>query len=370
MNSFCRVTGKAPGEVPADPAVLGRAIRHALPAAAGITPARWSNIRSLLLKALEITGCRIMPGRSLYPLTPAWAALMASLQNDKYFRASLSRLAHYGSAQGIAPEDVDQSVFDRFGEAIREDSFIRNQRVAHQSAVRMWNRAAATIPGWPQVRIAEVRSSQPYVFPLSTFPEAFQRDVEAWLDRLGGQSGLLEEGPRKPLRPRSLQQRRFYLRQAASALVHRGRDAATIGGLADLVAPEAFRAVLGFFLERSGNQPTSQIHGIAMHLKAIARHYVGVAPADLEKLGRMVTKVAPPQQGMTVKNRLALKQLEDPMLLARLIRLPAATYARLPPRGPDAAQGPALPDRPGGADLAVPRRFAWAIWPGSSSTAI
>ena len=38
VNSFCRVTGKAPGEVPADPAVLGRAIRHALPAAAGITP--------------------------------------------------------------------------------------------------------------------------------------------------------------------------------------------------------------------------------------------------------------------------------------------------------------------------------------------
>src|SRR4051794_4687960 len=143
-NSFCRVTGKAPCEVPADPAVLGRIMRHALPAAAGVTPARWSNIKSLLLKALEITGCRIMPGRSLYPLTPPWAALMALLQHDRYFTASLSRLAHYGSAQGIAPDDVDQGVFDRFGEAIRNDSLIRNQAVAHQNAIRMWNRAAAT----------------------------------------------------------------------------------------------------------------------------------------------------------------------------------------------------------------------------------
>jgi integrase len=333
VRSCCRVLGKAPCEVPADPGVLGRTIRRALPAAAGITPARWSNIKSLLLKAMEITGCRVLPGRSLHPLTPPWAELYEGLQGDRYFRASLSRLMHFCSAQRITPLEVDQSVFDRFGQAIVKDSFIRNQSTAYQNAIRLWNRAADSIADWPKARISEVRYHQPYALPLSAFPATFQAEAQDWLDRLAGRTGLLDDGPSKPLRPRSIEQRRFYLRQAASALVHRGRAIAEINGLVALVSIAAFRDILNFFLERSGNRPTSQIHGIATHLKAIARHYVGVAPADLEKLGQMVRKVAPPQQGLTTKNRLALKQLEDPLLLARLIRLPAETYARLPREG-------------------------------------
>ena len=38
VRSLCRVLGKTPGEVPADPGVLGRALRRALPATAGISP--------------------------------------------------------------------------------------------------------------------------------------------------------------------------------------------------------------------------------------------------------------------------------------------------------------------------------------------
>ena len=49
VRSLCRVLGKPPFEVPADPGVLGRALRRALPAASGISPARWANIKSLAL---------------------------------------------------------------------------------------------------------------------------------------------------------------------------------------------------------------------------------------------------------------------------------------------------------------------------------
>ena len=346
VRSLCRVLGQPPSEVPADPAVLGRALRRALPAAAGIAPARWANIKSLLVKALAVTGCKVLPGRSLHPLTPAWTALDARLP-DKYSRAALSRLMHYCSAHGIEPHDVDQAVFDGFGQALRRDSFIRNQRVAHQSAARLWNRAVATVPGWPQVRLEQPRYAKPYALRLETFPAAFQADVELWLSRLAG-DGLLDEGPARPLRPRSLEQRRFYLRQAASALVQGGRDPATITGLADLVTVEAMQAILRFFLARSGNRPTSQIHGLATHLKAISRHHVGVTPDVLAQLGRMVRRVAPPQTGLALKNRLALQQFVDPVLLERLIRLPDKVYATLPPAGMP------LPPR-------TALRFQWAL---------
>ena len=182
---------------------------------------------------------------------------------------------------------------------------------------------------------------------LDVFPASFQDEVEDWLRRLAGE-GPLEEGPLRPLRPRSLEQRRFYLRQAASALVHSGRDAANIVGLGDLVTVAAMQAILRFFLARSGNKPTSQIHGIATHLKAIARHHVGASPAVLEQLGRMVRRVAPPQNGLALKNRLALKQFEDPELLRRLVRLATEIYATLPPSGAP------LPPR-------VALRYQWAL---------
>ena len=129
VRSLGQVLGKTPAEIPAEPGVLGRLIRRAMPAAAGVNPRRWANIKSLAIKALHLSGCKVMPSRSLHPLTPAWAELDALLPT-RYFRAALSRLMHFCSAQGIEPAAVDQAVFDRFGAAIMHDSFIRNQRIA------------------------------------------------------------------------------------------------------------------------------------------------------------------------------------------------------------------------------------------------
>ena len=215
------------------------------------------------------------------------------------------------------------------------------------------------------------RYAKPYVLRLDVFPASFQDEVEAWLRRLAGE-GPLEEGPLRPLRPRSLEQRRFYLRQAASALVHSGRDAANIAGLGDLVTVAAMQAILRFFLARSGNKPTSQIHGLATHLKAIARHQVGVTPAVLEQLGRMVRRVAPPQNGLALKNRLALKQFEDPELLRAAGPAGDGDLRHLAAggRAAAAARGAALPVGPGGAAPAGRTDAAGQSRRRSSSTGI
>ena len=77
IRTVCRVLGHSPSELPADTALLGRLIRKAMPAAAGVSPSRWANARSLLLRALKLTGLAIMPGRRLHPLAPAWKGLEA-----------------------------------------------------------------------------------------------------------------------------------------------------------------------------------------------------------------------------------------------------------------------------------------------------
>ena len=333
IRTVCRVLGHTPHELPADLALLNRLLRKALPAAARVKPRRWANVRSLLLRALKLTGTSIMPGRRLHPLTPAWAALDGLLP-ERFMRAGLSRFMRWCSAEGIEPPDVTVAVSERFRMAVLNDSLIQNGWSTCQATVRLWNQAVAAIPGWPQVVIPFTPAKARYVLPLESFSPAFQADAERWLDRLAGDGDLDEEGPLQPARPATLRKWRFAIRQLASALVVAGRDPAQITSLADLVTPEAAQLILRFYLERAGGKPGAQTQALAAHLKAIARHHVAVAPEVMAKLQRMARKVTPPAQGMTDKNRAALRQFADPRQQQRLVALPARLYAGLPAADP------------------------------------
>jgi hypothetical protein len=176
LRTVCRVLGYSPHELPADTALLGRLIRKAMPAAAGVSPSRWTNARSLLQAALKRSGLAIMPGRRLHPLAPAWAALAATLPN-RYDRAMLSRLMRWASAEGIDPEHLDQAAMDRFGTALMQDSLHQNPRDCWRRTVVAWNAAVEGVSGWPQLRFVPPPGPERYVLALEAFPASFQADV-------------------------------------------------------------------------------------------------------------------------------------------------------------------------------------------------
>ena len=94
-----------------------------------------------------------------------------------------------------------------------------------------------------------------WTLPWSAFPETLYCDAIRYLDRLGGRDPL-EELPFRPVRPLTLQHREYQIRQFASGLVMRGRDASTLTSLADLVAIDAFKDGLRYLLERRGGKST------------------------------------------------------------------------------------------------------------------
>ena len=254
------------------------------------------------------------------------------------------------SAEGIAPEEVDQAVIERFGRALCEDSLHRHPLDAWQRTVGGWNRAVDTIArlaaGAARAATAGARG---LCAAAGGVPGRRSRPMSrSGSTRLAGKAGL-DVGPVRPLRPVTIAKWRFAMRQLASALVLSGRQPATLTSLADLVTPEAAAAILGFFLERAGNRPCAQTQGLAARLKAIAEHHVGVAPAVLAQLQRMARRVTPPAQGMTDKNRATLRQFADPAMQRRLVNLPAVLFARLPtPVCPAQAAGAAPAVGPGG----------------------
>src|SRR5437899_1124591 len=56
LRSLCRVFGKDPAELVADPRALRRRMKEFGPAVAGLSPGRWRNICSLSMSALKSVG--------------------------------------------------------------------------------------------------------------------------------------------------------------------------------------------------------------------------------------------------------------------------------------------------------------------------
>jgi hypothetical protein len=125
VHSVCRVLGADPSLVPAEPRQLRPKLAKLTPAMAGVGAGRWSNIKSLTLKALKRAGLKSMPGRSREALAPDWEALRALLP-DPHWRSGLSRFMSYCTACGIAPGAVTAQAFIQFGHAVESFSFVRD----------------------------------------------------------------------------------------------------------------------------------------------------------------------------------------------------------------------------------------------------
>ncbi|MFO1039754.1 MAG: hypothetical protein U1E45_23170 [Geminicoccaceae bacterium] len=325
--SVARILGLPPASTPARLDLLRRQLARVLPAAHDMTRPRWNTVRSLFGKALRRAGIEVLPGRFLAKLDPAWAALRSRLVT-KTHRDRLSRLIHYCSANGIAPEAVDDVVIDAFREVMLNASLVRQPKIGAQRAVVCWNEAVDEVPGWPQRKLTVLELRDRYTLPLTDFPPSFQADVEAYLDHLAGKDPLVELAFR-PQRPRTIETRRYELGQIASALVRQGRAPATIRSLADLVNPEAAKLALRFILARSGNKVTTQTGGLAGLLLAVARHWVKVDEATEAALKAITKRCRPPKQGMNEKNRTTLRQFDDPVVVRKLLRLPDEVLAEL-----------------------------------------
>ena len=79
-----------------------------------------------------------------------------------------------------------------------------------------------------------------------------------WRERMANPDPLDEEAPARALRPATIEHRIYNFRQFASALVHTGHlPVEEITSLSVLFQPEAFKAALRFFLDRSGRRPSA-----------------------------------------------------------------------------------------------------------------
>jgi hypothetical protein len=138
-----------------------------------VIPARYSAVRNDLTKwhhvPAGLTAKTVMNHRSnakgalLYlarekgipehgaPLAAAWVELRAKVK-DALIRSRLSSFIRYCSANGIAPEEVDEIAVDRFIDYRARCSNPADVAFRRLLA-RAWNANFANIPGWPKLRL-------------------------------------------------------------------------------------------------------------------------------------------------------------------------------------------------------------------------
>ena len=318
VRTVARLLEAEPAAIAADPAALRRRLETIAPEAHEISRGRWANIRSLLGKALGLAR-PMMPGRSKQVILPEWQVLTAPLPFGRSVR--LVPLLRFLSARGLGPADVTAADLEDYRHAIMNDRLRKEPENSWDRLAWVWNWCRREVSGWPTIVIERPTKAITYILPWSAFPAPFRDDVDCFLRRLSGQD-LSEDGPPRPARPATLQKRCYQLRVAASALVHRGHDAAAIGSIDDLLSLERYQEILRFFLDRHSGQTSQQAAEMAAFLKGAAKHWVKVDEQTLDKMKRISSRLVIPRRGMTAKNRECLRPLDDPEKVAAFLGLP------------------------------------------------
>jgi hypothetical protein len=145
LRTIGRVLESPLEDIPAHPRLIGPRLRRVAPIAAGLSPGRWNNVRSLARAGLALVQ-PMAPGRHLNKLSPGWQRRADQLENRGQ-RIALSRFMRFCSALGVEPEAVTEKTVESFRDHL-EQTLKRPQEIFSMTA-KAWHRAQAAIPDWP-----------------------------------------------------------------------------------------------------------------------------------------------------------------------------------------------------------------------------
>ena len=319
IRTAARIVGRPLASIPADPRVLLNRLREVVPESAGISRKRAKDIRMLLRRAFRLTRA-MRPGRERQPLPPNWQALFNRVPNDTR-RMRLMRPLKYFSERGIGPEMVTREHADTFLKTIREGSLLKNPETDSHEIAHCWNRCLEEVPGWPSVTLNIVSRQVFYTLSWTAFPSGLKAEIDSYLDRLTA-TEFADDVPIRPIREATRHLRERQFRGFASALVLRGREPAAIRGIADLVALDAYKEGLRFFLGRQRSSSSSTSQDLAFVLRTAAKYWVKVDAATMDSMNAIVRALSIKRRGMAAKNRERLRPLEDPRIRYALVSLP------------------------------------------------
>jgi hypothetical protein len=257
------------------------------------------------------------------PLTAAWEGLRAKIK-DALVRSRLSSFIRYCSANNIMPEDVDETVVDKFIDYRARCSKPADDAFRRLLA-RAWNASVANILGWPKWAMAEPPVKSTVEIAWEEFPKRLHRDIDKYEDSLTrvrkGRTGRHI----KPLRPATIRARRAELQAAARMAVRIGIPIKKLDSLRSMLKPIVAEKILDAY----GDRPKLYTVYLARRFVAIAKEIKCLSDRDCQRLQDMWRRLHDerPAEGLTDKNLDFLRKILTPGVWNRVLKLPIAMMA-------------------------------------------
>jgi integrase len=255
------------------------------------------------------------------PLTAEWQVLMAQVR-DSLIRSRLSSFVRYCSANSVSPQEVDETVVDRFVEYRNRCSKPADDAFRRLLA-KAWNANFDNIPDWPKRPLAVPPVKPAVEIEWEKFPSALRKDVDKYLD---GLTKVRKNRGRhiKPLRSSTIRARRAELQAAARVAVRIGVPIKKLDSLRSMLKPKLAEKILDTYWQKNGEKPKLYTIDLARRFAAIARETKCLSERECEQLWQIWNRlnVERPQEGLTEKNLDFLRKVLTPGVWGRVVKLP------------------------------------------------
>ncbi len=152
VRSLCRALGLQIESTSADPRLIAERLANITPAAAQMSKGRLQNCRCHMDAAFAYAYARFRRRRSRAEIEPRYAALLKRTP-DGWVAARLRPLFHFATQQNIAPDAINDEVFDAFT-AQMELSTRSHARRSARKIRQDWNDMVGSVGHWPGKKVS------------------------------------------------------------------------------------------------------------------------------------------------------------------------------------------------------------------------
>jgi hypothetical protein len=324
LRQFGKSTGRPLAVIPARYSAVRNDLANWHHAPCGLTPKTVMNHRSNVKRALLYLSQEKGIPRHGAPLTGEREKLRAHI-GDSLIRSRLSSFIRYCSANKISPEEVDETIVDRFLEYRNRCSKPANDAFRRLLA-RAWNANIGGIPQWPKQRLVEPPVKSVVETKWEKFPKGLRRDVDRYLTGLTKIRKSRTGRHIKPLRLSTIHGRRAELQAAARLAVKTGIPIEKLDSLRSMLKPKVAEPILDAYWQKNGEKPKLYTIDLARRFVAIAKETKCLNDRDCEKLVGMWWRLNAerPEEGLTEKNLAFLRKVLTPGVWGRVVKLPFA----------------------------------------------
>ncbi len=309
---YCHAVSKSPAKCKADIAELLGRMDEADALKVGFNPTRWTNLKSLLRRSLNLAGKPTPPARRDKPLAPAWDRLLTR-HPSKDVQARLRPFAGWCTDNDIAPTEVNEDVLERYQERVGVIARSRNIPETIKKLRRSWNKLAQFYATEITFLARTWTSPLKWGHEVEVMPQSFQDEMT--LFKRARSPETYEEVFRcRPLKhKKAVDQQCQLIMRIVTVLEKCGHDLSQITSFAYLVQPRYFEQIMSGLKKQVEADDLRQLGAYASTVHWLAEKWVKVDGDTLKALKHSMEIVGQRRQEIADSSLDVLEQLDDPV---------------------------------------------------------